>query len=87
MTIGPKSSEREEIFSVAVGTFEGLKSRHRGEMPRLVRHHLVVETYDYDAIFNLIEKTCDRVRGETRTEVAEKLNRYFAWEFEDYDSG
>lgn len=87
MTIGPKSGRGEEIFSLVVGTFEGLQSRHEGKMPRLLRHHLVVETYDYDEIFDLIKKTCDRVREETWTEVAEKLNRYFAWEFEDYDPG
>ncbi len=82
--IGPPSSEGYEMFTVVVCTAEALKAEYNRQTPRYLRNHLLVETYDYDAVVNHIQKTCNRVVEDTWSEVAEKLNRYFRWELEDY---
>jgi hypothetical protein len=81
--IGPACEKGEELFTVVVCTAEALKSHYAGKTPRGLRHHLLVEAYDYETVRRHIEKICDRVEGETWRDIGERLNRYFTWEFED----
>lgn len=47
-------------------------------------HHLIVAEYKLTAITAVITKFVERCSGESWAEVASKLSRIAAWEFEDY---
>jgi hypothetical protein len=45
---------------------------------------LIVFEYDYDRLLRTIEQVCESTEGDTWQEVADRLSRLGAWEFEDY---
>ena len=48
------------------------------------RHMLVVQEYDYALILELVSERIASCDGNDWAEVANKLARIAAWEFEDY---
>jgi len=86
-TIGPAGGPGEEIFQATVCSPSWLADNvlagpNKGFV--FLRHHLVVERWDAAHVENLVIDLCDRVSGPTWSDVASKLSRYMAWEFEDY---
>lgn len=53
-------------------------------VPELMRHTMIVRKYDLDEITATINKCIEECTCDTWLETAQKLSRYFAWEFEDY---
>lgn len=52
--------------------------------PRIFRHTLITREYNINEIKKIIENYIAKCDGNTWLEVAEKLSRYFSWEYEDY---
>lgn len=50
-----------------------------------VRHRLLVGRWDPDLVRRAVEDLCARTSGRDWREVATRLSRYLAWEFDDYD--
>lgn len=48
------------------------------------RHLLILEEFDYPRIHAWVDTVLERSTGADWDEVADKLSRYFEWEFEDY---
>ena len=46
--------------------------------------HARLERWDYDVLVRAISDLCLRTEGEDWPEVATRLGRFGAWEFEDY---
>lgn len=84
VTIGPEGSLGGDIFSFEVCTPRWLL-RRECEQPDFVRHTILVDEYDEDAIKNLVRNLVENTTGETWSEIATKLARYMFWEFEDYE--
>ncbi|ERM09470.1 hypothetical protein L584_17755 [Pantoea agglomerans Tx10] len=49
-----------------------------------MRHTLLVRKYDLDEITKTITDYIDQCEGRDWMEIAHKLSRVFAWEYEDY---
>lgn len=43
---------------------------------------LIVSEFDWDVVERAVKKACSAVEGESWTEVAEKLSRFFLYEYE-----
>ncbi|MCP2230301.1 MULTISPECIES: immunity 8 family protein [Erwinia] len=82
LRIGTESSSGADKFDLFVCTPEWL-CKHQW-LPELMRHTLLVRTYDLDEITKTITDHIDRCEGEDWMEIAQKLSRFFAWEYEDY---
>lgn len=82
--IGSESSLGEESFNFIVCTIDKVAATLQKEGFLFGRHYLMVEYYNYQVIFDVIDSLCNRVSGSSWQEVAEKLGRYGHWEFEDY---
>lgn len=82
LRIGPDNQEGADDFQVLVCSIEWL-SKNIYE-PEILRHTLVVRKYDLDEITETINKYIEKCTCKTWEETAQKLSRYFAWEFEDY---
>ena len=54
--------------------------------PMWGRHLLIVREFDYQKILNMITDGIVRCDGENWMEIASKLARLYAWEFEDYQN-
>jgi Immunity protein 8 len=85
LKIGPHNSEGEELFYVTACTPSWLAKACAKDGFVWGRHHLVVQEFDLAAIRSAITKFVERCSGESWKEVAAKVNRIAAWEFEDYE--
>jgi Immunity protein 8 len=84
LMVGPEGSEGEESFDVMVCTPEWLKENRNTADFIVGRHYLIAFEYDYNRLFNFLERYCSECTGETWQEVAQQLGRLGKWEFEDY---
>lgn len=84
LSIGLADSNGADYFDLLVCTPEWL-SKSIWE-PKLIRHMLIVRKYDLDEIKDTINKCIEKCTCDTWLETAQKLSRYFAWEYEDYQS-
>ncbi len=89
--IGPSDDDRGgDGFYVTVCSAKWLARTSLEENPKgfeFVRHRLVIDHWDADLIHRAIRDLCVRTSGASWSEVATKLSRYLAWEFEDYTPG
>lgn len=82
LKIGPVDEVGTDYFRVNVCTPEWLCKHHW--LPELMRHTLLVRKYDLDEITKTITDYIDQCAGNDWMEIAQKLSRVFAWEYEDY---
>ena len=53
-------------------------------VPKILRHVLLMRSYDLERIKKIINEYVESCEGNSYVEISEKLSRFFAWEFEDY---
>ncbi|ANS45004.1 immunity 8 family protein [Serratia inhibens] len=82
LKIGPENEEGTNYFYLNVCTPEWLCKHHW--LPELMRHTLLVRKYDLDEIIKTITDYIAQCEGNDWMEIAQKLSRVFAWEYEDY---
>ena len=82
LEIGELNKDGADYFQLFVCTPEWLCKNHW--QPEIIRHMLIVRKYNYDEIVKTINEYIDKCSDENWEEIANKLSRYFAWEFEDY---
>lgn len=82
LSIGIQGNEGADYFRVKICTPEWL-CKHQW-LPELMRNTLLVRKYDLDEITKTITDYIDQCEGNDWMEIAQKLSRVFAWEFEDY---
>ena len=82
LRIGMEDSLGADNFDLRVCTPEWL-CKHQW-LPELMRHTLLVRKYDLDEIKKTITDYIDQCEGSDWMEIAQKLSRAFAWEYEDY---
>lgn len=82
LKIGPEAESGFDYFSVNFCTPDWLCKNHW--VPELMRHTLLVRRYDLIEMRKTIENYIDQCEGNDWMEVAQKLARVFAWEYEDY---
>jgi immunity protein 8 of polymorphic toxin system len=86
-TIGSPGSPGGDTFSFVTCTPSWLAQEWLEGEYRFGRHLLLLRKYDYNILWNAIEKLCHSVEGKDWDEVAQKLSRYGYWEFEDIQEG
>ena len=86
LSIGSKDVEGSHLFQVGVCTVTWLAHQLSINDAYVLRHMILVENFDYE----LIKKTVNEIIGKSERSRWEEslliLCRYFAWEFEDYQS-
>ena len=85
--IGPEGLDAAESFDVEICTPAWIAKRHDSrDYPDVVlgRHMLIVFAYELEKIRDAIAQYCERCSGDTWMDIAPKLARLGAWEFEDY---
>ncbi len=85
--IGPADDNCEEAFTITVCTPTWLAARAESDSerrPTFLRHYLLVHDWDPPAFKRAVEDLARRATGQNWNEVAQKIGRYLAWEFEDY---
>lgn len=73
-----------EMFSLIVCTPKWFYEEYTEDEIIIGRHYLFVFKYDYGKLYERIRNHVNNCRGQTWTEVAEKVGRLARWEFEDY---
>jgi hypothetical protein len=71
------------LFYVKVATPEALRRRAKGFL--IAGHRvLVVEKFDYELLRQTIEDILEKCTRDTWEDSCAALQRYFAWEYEDF---
>lgn len=85
--IGPSGGHGEEAFYVTVCSPKWLAEATmsgNGKGYEFVQHRLVVRRWDPALVRRALADLCTHTSGGDWHEVATKLSRYLAWEFDDY---
>ena len=85
--VGPDDGSGEEAFYITVCSPQWLARATMDENAKgfeFVRHRLVVNRWDPDLFRRAVADLCSHTSGLDWPEVANKLSRFMAWEFEDY---
>lgn len=81
---GPGDGPGEESFDLTGASVSWLAERVRRDGVYDGRHHLVVDSYRWQAIRAFIQRRVQACDGPTWDDVAGKLARIGHWELEDY---
>ena len=84
LTIGPAGSDGGELFYITVCSPTRLEQLCERDGFVWGRHRLIVPYFDFDKIRSIMTKFVSNCGGETWQEIAPKIARLGAWEFEDY---
>jgi len=87
LLIGPTVDDSAELFRLNVCSPRYVERLVAQEGTAILRGYLIVDGFQLEAIRARIVKLLSAVSGETWTVVANKLSRYFHWEFENYIDG
>jgi Immunity protein 8 len=82
--IGPEGEDSSESFDISVCTPSWLAAAAERDGPVIGLHHVIVATFDYDALFKSIQSFCSRCDGASWQEVGAKLGKLGRWEFDEY---
>ncbi len=81
---GPAGEDGEESFDVTVCTPSWIQENLGPTDILIGRHHLIVRRYDYQGLMRFLGDYCQKCRGNSWADIAERLGRIGKWEFEDY---
>lgn len=81
---GVKNESGADNFRLFVCTPEWLKNEHGWKSAKWGRHILIVSEYDLDMIRAEIGQCVESCTGEDWPTIAQKIARFAAWEFDDY---
>lgn len=84
LMIGPEGEDGEEAFDVVICTPLWLAERLKEADVLDLRHHLLVGSWEWNAILNHIQRFLSSVEASSWLEVASIVARMGKWEFEDY---
>lgn len=84
LMVGPDPGAGEESFDVTVCSAAWLERRAAREGIVDVRHHVVVESFDWPKLGSYLQRKVEACSGASWDEVAGQLARFAYWEFENY---
>lgn len=83
-SLGPPGTDASDLFSLAVCSASWLEAHPPERGFEFLRHTLVLREWDYALLERAVANLCRRTEGGDWDEVACRIGRYLAWEFEDY---
>ena len=86
LAIGPEGVEGSHLFQVGVCTVRWLAHQLSIKGAYALRHMILVESFDFELIKKTIHEIIENAERSNWEESVPILCRYFAWEFEDYQS-
>lgn len=85
MDIGPVGGDPADIYQCVVATPLGLENfRPDNELILEDRATILVREFDWPKIKKRLAEIVKKCEGEDQIETQWKLQRYFQWEYEDY---
>ena len=84
--VGPEDGPGEESFDFMLCTPDWFERKMMTRPHVSGRHTVFVRRFDYVALEHYVRDYCSKCEGSSWREVAEKVARLGAWEFEDYDA-
>ncbi len=84
--IGPQENEGGESFDFVFCTLKYVESLMEKDPFLFGRGYIIVKKYEYNLIKKIIQDLCNRTFGNDWNTIANKINRFGYWEFEDYQS-
>ena len=86
MIIGEMAQDFGEIFYAQVCSFDWLSSLKGQQKTFHKRDLIVIERYDYQTIIDHINRIIAMYDEPSWDILANQLNKYFVWEFDDYQA-
>jgi Immunity protein 8 len=82
MMVGPADSDGEESFDVVVCTAPWLQDRYAQDGMVVLRHHVLVHTFEYRDVHDGLRRLVEKCIGDTWEEIANQVGQIGKWEFE-----
>jgi len=84
LEVGLMGGDATDLFDLFVCTPSWIQEQFTQEGAVWGRHMLLISKYDSNLILQVVTRQMDACQGRDWNEVANKLARFAAWEFEDY---
>ncbi|MEZ0600800.1 immunity 8 family protein [Paraburkholderia sp. IW21] len=85
LSVGPTDELGADYFDLFVCTPQWLSEElEKDPVAQWGRHSLIVKGYNLAAIADQLDRMVQRCSGDDWQEIAVKIARFAAWEFEDY---
>jgi hypothetical protein len=84
INVGPDDEEGGHLYQILVCTPDCMKNEFLHTGVAWGRNTLIVTRYDHDRIVSEIKRYVEGCIGNDFWEIAQKVARIAAWEFEDY---
>ncbi len=78
--------ESGETFDIEVYTPRWLLSKYEKDEVFFPKHSLIVFDYNFERIYQKLKQLIESCCGDSWEEIAEKIGKFAACEFEDYQS-
>ena len=82
--VGPKDGLGEESFDFTCCSPAWISRQLEQEPALFGRGLIIMNTFSYKDLMRIISSLCDRTLGDTWEDIANTLNRFGDWEFQDY---
>jgi hypothetical protein len=86
LAIGPEDEESSDLFQVGICTVTWLAHQLSIKSTYVLRHMILVERFDLELIKKIVYEIIENAERPTWEQSVPILSRYFAWEYEDYQS-
>lgn len=86
LAIGPEGIEGSHLFQVGVCTVSWLAHQVSTKKAYVLRHMILVESFDIELIKRIVHEIIESSERKNWEQSVSVLCRYFAWEYEDYQS-
>ena len=86
LAIGPEGVEGSHLFQVGICTVSWLAHQLSTKRAYVLRLMILVESFDFKMIKKAVHEIIVKAERPTWEQSVPILSRYFAWEYEDYQS-
>jgi Immunity protein 8 len=86
LAIGLEDEESSDLFQVGICTNSWLAHQLSIKSAYVLRHMILVESFDFELIKKTVSEIIENAERPTWEQSVPILSRYFAWEYEDYQS-
>lgn len=82
--IGPDSEKGGDIFGFQICSPKWLLLKHSETDVIFCHNMIIVFEYDFNTIKQKISDLCNKTAGENWNDIAQKIAKFGAWEYENY---
>jgi len=84
--VGTDTAKSADTFNLRIATPKGLEQLDSSDGIVAIRPLLVIKRYDFDVVWNWLQKKVAECSAKTWEESVQNLRYYFGWEYDNFNA-